>query len=130
MLSLFIFFLMIRPPPRSTRTDTLFPYTTLFRSHPAAQYNPRRPRPAPVCCLRHQQFCRSAVRLSLNWEKNPFFVEPSAVAIAVSLPLLRLPLLRISIYPFNPQTRRAAHMDVRRFSRGQDALSKNPFTND
>src|SRR3546814_19970417 len=26
------FFLMIRPPPRSTRTDTLFPYTTLFRS--------------------------------------------------------------------------------------------------
>src|SRR3546814_14563618 len=28
-----IFFLMIRRPPRSTRTDTLFPYTTLFRSH-------------------------------------------------------------------------------------------------
>src|SRR3546814_5141355 len=25
-------FLMIRLPPRSTRTDTLFPYTTLFRS--------------------------------------------------------------------------------------------------
>src|SRR3546814_807043 len=30
-MSLF-FFLMIRRPPRSTRTDTLFPYTTLFRS--------------------------------------------------------------------------------------------------
>src|SRR3546814_2479934 len=30
-ISLF-FFLMIRRPPRSTRTDTLFPYTTLFRS--------------------------------------------------------------------------------------------------
>src|SRR3546814_1001915 len=29
---LYIFFLMIRRPPRSTRTDTLFPYTTLFRS--------------------------------------------------------------------------------------------------
>src|SRR3546814_11911153 len=29
----FIFFLMIRRPPRSTRTDTLFPYTTLFRSY-------------------------------------------------------------------------------------------------
>src|SRR3546814_12883757 len=28
------FFLMIRRPPRSTRTDTLFPYTTLFRSFP------------------------------------------------------------------------------------------------
>src|SRR3546814_12170885 len=31
MLYIF-FFLMIRRPPRSTRTDTLFPYTTLFRS--------------------------------------------------------------------------------------------------
>src|SRR3546814_21159950 len=29
-----VFFLMIRRPPRSTRTDTLFPYTTLFRSAP------------------------------------------------------------------------------------------------
>src|SRR3546814_15643060 len=28
----FFFFLMIRRPPISTRTDTLFPYTTLFRS--------------------------------------------------------------------------------------------------
>src|SRR3546814_4659104 len=28
----FFFLLMIRRPPRSTRTDTLFPYTTLFRS--------------------------------------------------------------------------------------------------
>src|SRR3546814_14262901 len=33
MLSMiFFFFLRIRRPPRSTRTDTLFPYTTLFRS--------------------------------------------------------------------------------------------------
>src|SRR3546814_13297839 len=30
--SCIFFFLMIRRPPRSTRTDTLFPYTTLFRS--------------------------------------------------------------------------------------------------
>src|SRR3546814_13975696 len=30
--SYMFFFLMIRRPPRSTRTDTLFPYTTLFRS--------------------------------------------------------------------------------------------------
>src|SRR3546814_20471043 len=28
----YVFFLMIRRPPRSTRTDTLFPYTTRFRS--------------------------------------------------------------------------------------------------
>src|SRR3546814_15574009 len=31
-LSFYFFVLMIRRPPRSTRTDTLFPYTTLFRS--------------------------------------------------------------------------------------------------
>src|SRR3546814_1758730 len=30
--SLIFLFLMLRRPPRSTRTDTLFPYTTLFRS--------------------------------------------------------------------------------------------------
>src|SRR3546814_8509109 len=36
----FVFFLMIRRPPISTRTDTLFPYTTLFRS--------QRPRPAAL----------------------------------------------------------------------------------
>src|SRR3546814_11138625 len=32
MFLLYVCFLMIRRPPRSTRTDTLFPYTTLFRS--------------------------------------------------------------------------------------------------
>src|SRR3546814_1293296 len=36
---------MIRRPPRSTRTDTLFPYTTLFRSHA----------PGPGGDQRHQQ---------------------------------------------------------------------------
>src|SRR3546814_8643075 len=39
-----MFFLMLRRPPRSTRTDTLFPYTTLFRSDPAA---PERQRDQP-----------------------------------------------------------------------------------
>src|SRR3546814_18833760 len=35
------FFLMIRLPPRSTRTDTLFPYTTLFlsRASPLVKHN-------------------------------------------------------------------------------------------
>src|SRR3546814_12086080 len=33
----FFFFLMIRRPPKSTRTDTLFPYTTLFRSFRSPQ---------------------------------------------------------------------------------------------
>src|SRR3546814_3208999 len=35
-----VFFLMIRLPPRSTRTDTLFPYTTLFRSRCGAGGRP------------------------------------------------------------------------------------------
>src|SRR3546814_16511677 len=34
------FFVMIRRPPRSTRTDTLFPYTTLFRSAITADFEP------------------------------------------------------------------------------------------
>src|SRR3546814_2725939 len=37
------FFLMIRRPPRSTRTDTLFPYTTLFRSNAARRLQGRQP---------------------------------------------------------------------------------------
>src|SRR3546814_19935210 len=32
VLCFFVFFLVLRLPPISTRTDTLFPYTTLFRS--------------------------------------------------------------------------------------------------
>src|SRR3546814_15611953 len=40
------FFFMIRRPPRSTRTDTLFPYTTLFRS-PYPFGFPRK----PICYL-------------------------------------------------------------------------------
>src|SRR3546814_19906154 len=41
---------MIRPPPRSTRTDTLFPYTTLFRSerHPRPASRRAGHRPAPA----------------------------------------------------------------------------------
>src|SRR3546814_11640667 len=37
-----IFFLLIPRPPRSTRTDTLFPYTTLFRSLERRLAAPRR----------------------------------------------------------------------------------------
>src|SRR3546814_16888981 len=39
MTLLVLVFLIIRPPPRSTRTDTLFPYSTLFRSEPAGRGN-------------------------------------------------------------------------------------------
>src|SRR3546814_8337907 len=46
ILCCFLFFLMIRRPPRSTRTDTLFPYTTRFRSATGAR---RRWTPSPSC---------------------------------------------------------------------------------
>src|SRR3546814_5512503 len=61
---------MIRRPPRSTRTDTLFPYTTLFRSRAAeAECQPKQIRPQQRICrrlyyatiylLQHPGFCVS-----------------------------------------------------------------------
>src|SRR3546814_6620757 len=44
-MHIFVFFLMILRPPRSTRTYTLFPYTTLFRSQHAAAASAQRVRP-------------------------------------------------------------------------------------
>src|SRR3546814_18800693 len=52
---------MIRRPPRSTRTDTLFPYTTLFRSPFWGEPNPRHQGVAHgLCSLRRT--CGSADR--------------------------------------------------------------------
>src|SRR3546814_17327740 len=48
----FFFFLMIRRPPRSTRTDTLFPYTTLFRSQRAGAVR------EPAACKAFPRACR------------------------------------------------------------------------
>src|SRR3546814_4391664 len=45
---------MIRRPPRSTRTDTLFPYTTLFRSEGAGYRRPYRSLQAAFRCVRRQ----------------------------------------------------------------------------
>src|SRR3546814_1134753 len=52
IVSFVFFFLMIRRPPRSTRTDTLFPYTTLFRSRVGKAHQPNvgqqlQPQPYP-----------------------------------------------------------------------------------
>src|SRR3546814_8144453 len=56
MVCYVVFFLMIRRPPRSTRTDTLFPYTTLFRSGAAVARGSARHLvscPARAAALRH-----------------------------------------------------------------------------
>src|SRR3546814_3889874 len=49
---------MIRRPPRSTRTDTLIPYTTLFRSPPPARGGPPRAR-----CVTPRGWCGSVAQL-------------------------------------------------------------------
>src|SRR3546814_15037735 len=50
------FFVMIRRPPRSTPTDTLFPYTTLFRS----------------CCFQHNRRMARGAVLRLGRTMYPF----------------------------------------------------------
>src|SRR3546814_1304451 len=57
---------MIRQPPRSTRTDTLFPYPTLFRSqsqHPVAGLRAYGPVPV-VAALRTGERGEAAIRVS------------------------------------------------------------------
>src|SRR3546814_11795240 len=66
---LVLFFLMIRRPPRSTRTDTLFPYTTLFRSHPGMA--PRTPFSSTVGRGRAPFEANSTLRLQ-RAHSNPF----------------------------------------------------------
>src|SRR3546814_2502667 len=67
---LLFFFLMIRRPPRSTRTDTLFPYTTLFRSE--IEIGPR------VAARRVEQpaFDRILGRLQTVRHDNPLCLPP------------------------------------------------------
>src|SRR3546814_9225471 len=56
---------MIRRPPRSTRTDTLFPCTTLFRSNGSESSRP----PAPAARLRYELTNRRALRRSRAEER-------------------------------------------------------------
>src|SRR3546814_10224710 len=55
---------MIRRPPRSTRTDTLFPYTTLFRSHGHAEFSLVHPD------RRDRRLCRGRVRAQGNFAQG------------------------------------------------------------
>src|SRR3546814_16249383 len=59
---------MIRRPPRSTRTDTLFPYTTLFRSEAKLE--------------RHNgQLLRAAVELAKDWRTDKYLRNLEAMMI-------------------------------------------------
>src|SRR3546814_5735237 len=73
------FFLMIRRPPRSTRTDTLFPYTTLFRS--------------PACGVRLWDLRCWACSMCRNW--RPFRPHSRRCSPPRSaLPVWRSPIMR------------------------------------
>src|SRR3546814_3801844 len=61
---------MIRRPPRSTRTDTLFPYTTLFRSHDRA-----RPWPASGRRTGRRDFRRRCVLRAVQGARRPELVR-------------------------------------------------------
>src|SRR3546814_13606327 len=54
---------MIRRPPRSTRTDTLFPYTTLFRSNTDAVHN-------VIVCTLCSCYPRYMLGLPPDWYKS------------------------------------------------------------
>src|SRR3546814_1003404 len=57
---------MIRRPPRSTRTDTLFPDTTLFRSRPARQATRERKVDLTVRIAEEQHGAKQAERINLD----------------------------------------------------------------
>src|SRR3546814_20548446 len=69
---------MIRRPPRSTRTDTLFPYTTLFRSD---QFHKPIPIPAlPACTavrLRHPGPGKCRLYILLIYSHKGAFLAPN-----------------------------------------------------
>src|SRR3546814_6231221 len=59
---------MIRRPPRSTRTDTLFPYTTLFRSH-GSRYR------LVATCQEQHAWVRYLVQTTITHGKDADFVS-------------------------------------------------------
>src|SRR3546814_16008597 len=103
------FFLMIRRPPRSTRTDTPFPYTTLFRSLPRssrskgrpsvrnkALADASRPRRRRAACVRQEPPTRSHAALL-----NIAFLS-SAASRAIGRPASpHPPHWRVDSLPFN-----------------------------
>src|SRR3546814_3987369 len=68
-----MFLLMIRRPPKSTRTDTLFPYTTLFRSYIDALV-------APARALNKDRFFTYITSIA---EENAFFANGSSAGFGV-----------------------------------------------
>src|SRR3546814_8538464 len=108
------FFLMIRRPPSSTRTDTLFPYTTLFRSSHRTQSFPLFD-PLSVCAFRradrgegrseeHTSELQSLMRISyavfcLKKKKHIIIILPFSLLSIYSSQLARTHLIFITSSP-------------------------------
>src|SRR3546814_4031157 len=76
---------MIRRPPRSTRTDTLFPYTTLFRSywHDRDELFANRDHVARIAKAADQIFvCFGNIANEIDWEWNESVLEEIQTGIA------------------------------------------------
>src|SRR3546814_5923475 len=87
---------MIRRPPRSTRTDTLFPYTTLFRSQPSRFRDPvprisqisGRARGRAARALREaMRYTAALIRSILFWILFVIMSSISSIGAVVSLPI-------------------------------------------
>src|SRR3546814_13237000 len=92
LLLFFVFFLMIRRPPRPTHTDTLFPYTTLFRSiHLAPDPGEGRQDRPPHRVVRPElKYGKQA------WQHAPVMIGPGTTHHLVDAPVqsaLRMALL-------------------------------------
>src|SRR3546814_7431299 len=102
---------MMRPPPRSTRTDTLFPHTTLFRSDRPA---PARPREigGVEACSRDQ--CGDAAALPLGALGAYFEIiavdRCHALRIMVSFPRLSCP---VCVFPIHATRHFHQHREPR-----------------
>src|SRR3546814_121961 len=76
---------MIRRPPRSTRTDTLFPYTTLFRSHRSGHaVSGSASRCTAATVVRRSRGCRCGSAMSIGL----LFPAALTALAALALPLL------------------------------------------
>src|SRR3546814_12654055 len=107
---------MIRRPPRSTRTDTLFPYTTLFRSPQrarhglrlqSAQYfvfsrSPEPHSPAFPCSPAALQLWRACFSGRLMRKLDPISIGP----VQIGIPVLLAPMTGVTDMPFRTLVRR------------------------
>src|SRR3546814_8664606 len=84
-------FLMLRRPPRSTRTDTLFPYTTLFRSPTAPASKASSPNPAPQQARRISPISAAGAPISKDADADRLrsLVPASATVTKAAPPRLR-----------------------------------------